>query len=119
MFSINLSSPEPIYNQIIHQIKRLLDTGDLKGGDSLPPIRSLASQLDISINTVARAYRELESEGFLESNGRRGSFIRHEWDHDLKGDIFSRDIGKLITAGLSRDQIIDLFNKELLKQTGE
>ncbi|MCP4724898.1 MAG: GntR family transcriptional regulator, partial [bacterium] len=56
MLKINLNSPEPIYEQLVQEIKRMIEHDVLKEGDSLPTIRSLASQLDVANNTVARAY---------------------------------------------------------------
>ena len=56
MLRINLNSPVPIYEQLIDEIKRMIEYGELKPGDSLPTIRSLSSQLDVAVNTVARAY---------------------------------------------------------------
>jgi GntR family transcriptional regulator len=64
----------PIYRQIMNQVKYLVSSGRLKPGDELPPIRTLAQQLVINPNTVARAYRELESLGLL--NSRQGSGTR-------------------------------------------
>lgn len=111
-----MSSPEPIYNQIIQQIKNMLDRGDLKGGDSLPPIRTLASQLDVAVNTVARAYREMEAEGIIVSNGRRGSFIRKDCNSSDCNEIFTKEIRSLIKAGLNKKQILQIFKDELEKQ---
>lgn len=115
---INLSSPEPIYTQIISQIKILLKKGDLKEGDNLPSIRSLASQLDISINTVARAYRDLEVEGIVISNGRKGSFINTVNKSEKNKTLFSCEISKLKKTGLNKKQIKDLFINELDLQFG-
>ena len=64
----------PIYRQIVNQVKYLVASERLKAGDELPPIRRLAQDLLINPNTVARAYRELESAGILLS--RRGSGTR-------------------------------------------
>lgn len=64
----------PIYRQIVQQIKLLAASGRLRPGDELPPIRRLAEELVINPNTVARAYRELETAGILES--RQGSGTR-------------------------------------------
>lgn len=64
----------PIYRQIMTQLKYLISSGRLKPGDELPPIRTLAQQLVINPNTVARAYRELETLGLLVS--RQGSGTR-------------------------------------------
>lgn len=119
MFSINLNSPEPIYTQIIIQLKNMLEKGELKGGDSLPPLRSLASQLDIAVNTVARAYRELESEGIIISNGRRGSFIQSGWNPAGCKEVFSKQILSLFDAGLTKEQILLLFTEELNRQETE
>ena len=55
----------PIYLQIIHQVKYLVASGRLSAGDELPPIRTLAEQLLVNPNTVARAYRELEAAGVV------------------------------------------------------
>lgn len=71
---INTSDGQPIYRQIVQQIKLLAASGRLRPGDELPPIRKLAEELVINPNTVARAYRELESAGILES--RQGSGTR-------------------------------------------
>jgi GntR family transcriptional regulator len=73
---IRISSTDglPIYRQIVQQIKLLVASGRLATGDELPPIRRLAEDLVINPNTVARAYRELESAGILES--RQGSGTR-------------------------------------------
>ena len=73
---IHISSTDgmPIYRQIVQQIKLQVATGRLGNGDELPPIRRLAEELVINPNTVARAYRELESAGLVES--RQGSGTR-------------------------------------------
>lgn len=73
---IHISSNDglPIYRQIVQQVKLLVAAGRLTPGDELPPIRKLAEELVINPNTVARAYRELESAGILES--RQGSGTR-------------------------------------------
>ncbi len=64
----------PIYRQIVNQVKYLVAAERLKSGDEMPPIRRLAEELLINPNTVARAYRDLESAGVLVS--RRGSGTR-------------------------------------------
>ena len=59
------SSPKPIYEQIVEQVKALIISGELKEGDALPSMRLLAKELRISVITTKRAYEELEREGFL------------------------------------------------------
>lgn len=70
MLEIDLSSPVPVYDQIKAGLKGLVSKGQLRPGDEAPSIRGLAASLKVNPNTVARAYRELSIEGFLDS--RRG-----------------------------------------------
>jgi len=72
---ISNSSPEPLYEQIVKQIKNQILMGDLEPGDSLPSIRNLAKDLCISVITTKRAYEELEKEGFIETVAGKGSFV--------------------------------------------
>lgn len=65
----------PIYRQIIQQIKYLVASGRLQPGEELLPIRALAKQLIVNPNTVARAYRDLESQGVTESKQGSGTII--------------------------------------------
>lgn len=65
----------PIYAQVVNQIKQLIASGRLTAGEELPPIRVLASELLINPNTVARAYRELESSGLVEKRRTAGTYI--------------------------------------------
>ncbi len=65
----------PIYLQIIQQVKLLVASGRLKPGDELPAIRTLAEQLLINPNTVARAYRELELAGVVEKRRTAGTYV--------------------------------------------
>lgn len=72
---ISLSSAEPIYTQIVNQIRRSILSGELQPGDSLPSIRQLAKDLQISVITTKRAYEELEKEGLIDSVVGKGSFV--------------------------------------------
>ena len=73
---ISNASGEPIYNQIVSQIKTMIMEGTLKEGDALPSMRNLAMQLRISVITTNRAYEELERDGFIESYTGKGSFVK-------------------------------------------
>ncbi len=72
---ISNSLEGPIYDQIARQIKAAIIKGDLKVGESLPSIRVLARDLQISVITSKRAYDELEKEGFIETVPGKGSFV--------------------------------------------
>lgn len=75
MIQIDLTSRVPIYEQICTNIIRLASAGVLKPGDKLLPVRSLASELGINPNTVAKAYKLLENDGYIVSNVGRGSYV--------------------------------------------
>ena len=72
---ISNSSGQPIYEQIISQIKAMIISGELKEGDALPSMRLLAKELRISVITTKRAYDDLERDGFIESFTGKGSFV--------------------------------------------
>ncbi len=75
---ISNSSKEPIYEQIYTQIKKLILSGELQEGQSLPSMRQLAKDLEISVITTKRAYEELEKNGFIYSIVGKGSFISEQ-----------------------------------------
>jgi GntR family transcriptional regulator len=62
---ISPNDSTPLYQQIINQIKYMIASGQLQPGDILPPIRAMAETLIVNVNTVARAYRDLERDGFV------------------------------------------------------
>ena len=66
---------EPIYAQIVRQIKQQILSGQLRAGEPLPSIRLLAKELRISVITTKRAYEELEADGFIVTQAGRGSFV--------------------------------------------
>ncbi|MFC1729502.1 GntR family transcriptional regulator [candidate division KSB1 bacterium] len=115
MLKINLNSTVPIYEQLVIEIKRMIDERILEEGDSLPTIRSLASQLDVAINTVARAYQELDSMGLIKSRGRKGTVVSSHIFR-LEGaeqSIFKEPIRALLQKGLDRSDIENLFKSNV------
>jgi DNA-binding transcriptional regulator YhcF (GntR family) len=68
-------SPTPAYEQIRAQIAAAIEDGSLSRAVQLPTVRRLASDLGLAVNTVARAYRELELAGLIETRGRHGTFV--------------------------------------------
>lgn len=72
---VSPSDGVPIYQQVVNQIKYLVASGRLKQGEQLLPVRKLAEQLIVNPNTVARAYRELEADGVVESRRGSGVFV--------------------------------------------
>lgn len=74
---IDFRSSEPIYVQIMEQIRQMVASGELKQGDQLPTVRQLATELRVNFNTVARAYRLLDEAGLISTQQGRGTYI---WD---------------------------------------
>jgi len=75
-FHLLAGSEEPPYRQLIRQIKHAVATRVLNPGDRMPAVRALARELRINPNTVARAYRELDRDGLLETAAGRGTFVK-------------------------------------------
>lgn len=73
--ALDPAAPEPPFEQLRSQIARRASSGDLPAGTKLPTVRALAAQLELAANTVARAYRELEADGVVVTEGRRGTFV--------------------------------------------
>lgn len=65
----------PIYAQIGRQVTRLVERGELRPGDRLPPVRQLADDLGVNFNTVARAYRRLDQAGVISTQHGRGTYV--------------------------------------------
>jgi GntR family transcriptional regulator len=72
---IDRGEADAVYEQIARQIRDRIAAGELLPGEELPPVRVLASDLGVSLNTVARAYRLLEDEGFLTIRERSGAVV--------------------------------------------
>lgn len=76
VLTVDPRSGVPIYLQVIEQVKRSVAVGLLQPGEQLPTVKQLALDLTINPNTVAKAYRDLERDGVIETSPGRGSFIR-------------------------------------------
>jgi DNA-binding transcriptional regulator YhcF (GntR family) len=80
MIAIDGSSPDPPFEQLRAQLVARITSGELAGGARLPTVRKLAEELELAPNTVARTYRELEADGFIQTRGRNGSFVAPQGD---------------------------------------
>lgn len=115
MLKISLNSPVPIYEQVAEEIKRMITVGELRAGESLPTIRSLAKQLEVDKNTIARAYQQLYSEDIIAGNRRKGSYVKERVNDVPVSDpkIFKDQIIKLIQKGMNKDEIEKIFYDNL------
>ena len=75
LITLDPDSPEPPFEQVREQLRNQVVSGELAPGSRLPTVRGLATELEIAANTVARAYRELEALGMIETRGRAGSIV--------------------------------------------
>ena len=73
--ALDFRGSEPIYVQIMEQIRQMVTTGELRPGDQLPTVRQLAADLRVNFNTVARAYRLLDEAGLISTQQGRGTYI--------------------------------------------
>lgn len=115
MLQIDLTSRVPIYEQIYNNIIRLASAGVLKPGDKILPVRSLAAQLGINPNTVAKAYRQLESEGYIISNVGRGSYVSDKLTRDcaekeIALDDFRQSVNRANLLCIKKSELIEIIN---------
>lgn len=113
---ISNSSEKPIYEQITIQIKTMVMNGQLKEGDPLPSMRTLAKELRISVITTKRAYEDLEKDGFITTVVGKGSFVkaadtRLVREEKLKQieELLSRAVSTAQQSGISRGEIEEII----------
>lgn len=113
MFRVLPSSGEPIYQQLRRQVKHAVATGALTEGARMPTVRDLADRLGVNPNTVARAYRELESDGVLISTRGRGTFVQGRAETLLESER-ERRIQPFVDQLLAEGRALGFTRKELL-----
>lgn len=113
---ISNSGDCPIYEQITKQIKEMILSEEITGGEMLPSIRSLARDLRISVITTKRAYEELERDGFIETIPSKGCFVKCKNNNLLKEEILKKienHLQEAIQIGnkyhIDKDQIEEMF----------
>lgn len=119
MVHLDYRDARPIYTQIADNFRNQIRAGILAEGDKLPSVRELASELAINPNTIQRAYRELETEGWIASVSGKGSFVcgtprQRNPETDTLWQELDGVTAKLMKAGISRQAIL-----QYLKQGGD
>jgi GntR family transcriptional regulator len=109
---ISNSSQDPIYEQIVTQIKTAIMKDELSQGDALPSIRLLAKELQISVITTKRSYEELEREGFIETVPGKGSYVSGQ-NKDLIREKRLTAIEQKLTEAVSESKLLNLSLEEL------
>ncbi len=118
VLTVDPRSGVPIYQQIVEQVKRSTALGVLQSGEQLPTVKQLALDLTINPNTVARAYRDLERDGVIETSPGRGSFVKGDGDaastraaaSDVTRRAFEGAVREAKSMGLLRadiDRVVD------------
>ncbi len=111
---ISNTSSVPIYEQIITQMKKNIMNGNLKEGEALPSMRTLAKELKISVITTKRAYEELENAGFIITVMGKGSFVAKKNLELIKEEQF-KQIEQHIKCAVEQAQMNGISLKELIE----
>lgn len=115
---LSSKSEKPIYNQIYEQIAAQIMNGDVAAGEKLPPIRTVAVNLRISVIPVKQAWEQLEREGFISTTPGRGTFVCELAHHEISNkrnsaaeELLSRDVAACREMGLSLEEILEIVKK--------
>ena len=116
MLTVNFSSRTPVYQQLYDDVIRLVSLGVLKSDTKLPPVRILATELGINPNTVQKAYKMLEKDGYIYSTVGRGSFVSNKLDQNQAEKIQAKNdlkesIDKAYKKGITKEEMIELVDE--------
>ena len=116
--TIDRSIDDPVYEQVANQIRLLIASRDLCPETPLPSVRQLAGNLGVNLNTIARAYRLLEREGFLIIRGRSGAKVAAPAE-EVEGSTHVRLVEEMRTmlarfrqAGVTSDELVEFVRRE-------
>lgn len=117
---VDRDSDVPPFEQVRAGVEALIATGELGPGDRLPTVRALAEQLGLAPNTVARAYRELEADGVVETRGRHGTRVAATGDAAHQAAIAAaRAYAERVTElGVDPDEALALVTRALQRAGG-
>ena len=123
IFTVDPRSGVPLYLQLTEQIKRAIALGTLVPGEQLPTVKSLALELTVNPNTVARVYRELERDGVIDTSPGRGSFVSpgsagvevRRAVTDVARAAFEGAIREAKSLGLSREETQELMARTIAR----
>lgn len=122
-FSLNFQSGLGLAQQIIAQVKSALQSGSLRPGEQLPTARALASKLGVNFNTVARAYRQLDREGYVSTQLGRGTYaleVLPKPDKEKSRKLRKKSaafISEMNGLGYSQEEILSAVHAALHKKT--
>lgn len=111
--TLDRGSDVPPFVQVREGIRAQVSAGHLEPGFRLPPVRSMAEALDLAPNTVARAYKELEALGVVETRGRAGTFVAGGGVSSSVRAAASAYVSSVRTLGLDDDEAIEAVRRAL------
>jgi len=115
--TIDETDRRPIYQQVVDEIKALIAAGELPEGSSLPPVRQVAADLGVNLNTIAFAYRELQKAGLIKVRHGAGAVVVSEGipqdnEERLQAKLMPA-LTDLILSGLTRAEVLAIVNNAL------
>jgi GntR family transcriptional regulator len=120
LFDVDFKSGTPVYLQLVDQIRYAAASGALKSGEPLPPIRTLAEQMRVNRNTVAKAYAELEGQGVIESIQGKGCFLSSNnspFKKQVREKLLQKEIDSAVVTAhhlqVGRDEFLALIRERL------
>lgn len=113
MLVVDPSLATPPFEQLKTQITEQRASGALAPGHRLPPVRTLAAELGLAPNTVARAYRELEASGVIETRGRHGSFVTAPSPERAASEAARVYVAAVRELGIDDDRALSLVREAL------
>ena len=117
--SIDRRNEAPVYEQVADQVRRLVASGTLDPGTALPSVRQLAGDLGVNLNTIARAYRLLENEGFLVIRDRAGVEVAaptDKLDRSARARLLDQlraTLARLRQAGMAPEELLLVVQREV------
>jgi len=117
MFKLDPKSRKSIYEQVMDNLKEMIMTGELKSGEKLPSVRDLSKQITVNPNTIQKAYRELERQGYTFTQSGLGTFVSDKKEITAdKAEIekavkhLTDSVKQLFYLGLSNEEIEKILN---------
>ena len=111
--AVDASSGVPPFEQVRDGIRGQVDAGTLEAGVRLPPVRALADELGLAPGTVARAYKELEALGVVETRGRAGTFVTGSGVQRSLREAASSYVASVRTLGVTDAEALDAVRRAL------
>ena len=120
MFELDVRSRKPIYEQLMNQMKDLIIMEVLKENERLPSVRALAQELTINPNTIQKAFKQLEMEGFIYTLPGKGSFVSppNEMRNTMKQEKIKNELAKMVREALFMGISLQEIN-QIVQRTNE